>query len=622
MSNPTLDLAFQSAVGHAKAGRLTEAESLCREILSHDSGYAPAWHLKGTLHMSAGQPDKAEEAFQKAVEVEPSKARYQNELGVAQAMQGKLDAAILTFSRAIDAEPSDALGYYNLGYAYERSRRWDGAIAAYQKAIAIRPQYPQALNNLTHVLRQAGRTAEAIEAGQKAIALQPNFFEAHLNLGNALLQQGMAGQAISIYQQAIALRPASPEAYNNLANALNQAGQTAEAIEYYKKAVALRPDFAGALTNLANLQEEAGDFDAALASLNRALALQPGNAHIYNMLGNTLGSQGRLDEAIDAFRRAIELDPQYMPPRLNLAHACLAKGDLTNGFRGYEFRPQRSAAFDSQSPAPLWSGQDLNGQQILLRVEQGRGDIIQFARYVPMVRQRGGRPLMQVPRSLVDLLRGQCEIEQVVGHDEPMPSADVQYPLLSLPNLFQTRLETIPAKVPYLSADPALTEDFAKRIDPHSFNVGLNWAGSALPDRRRSFPLAALAPLAEIEGVRFHSLQKGPEANEAFHPPYGMELSNLLAEFEDFAHTAALMANMDLIITCDTSVAHLAGAMGLQTWILLPFASDWRWLRNRSDSPWYPTARLFRQPKTGDWTSVIAEVEGALRDAARQKPRA
>ncbi|HEX5227753.1 MAG TPA: tetratricopeptide repeat protein [Bryobacteraceae bacterium] len=616
-----MDLAFQSAVGHAKAGRLTEAESLCREILSHDSAYAPAWHLKGTLLMSAGQPDKAEEAFQKAVELEPSKARYQNELGVSQAMQGKMDAAILTFSRAVDAEPSDALGHYNLGYAYERSRRWDGAIAAYQKALALRPQYPQALNNLANVLRQAGRTAEAIEAGQKAIALQPNFFEAHLNLGNALLQQGMAGQAIAIYQQAIALRPASPDAYNNLANALNQAGQSAEAIENYKKAVALRPDFAGALTNLANLQEEAGDFDAALASLNRALMLQPGNARIYNSLGNALGSQGRLDEALDAFQRAIELEPGYMPPRLNLAHVYLAKGDLANGFAGYETRPQRTVAFDSESPAPLWDGRELKGQRILLRVEQGQGDIIQFVRYVPMVRQRGGLPVMQLPRSLVELLRGQCGIEEAVGHDEPMPQADVQYPLLSLPNLFQTRLETIPAKVPYLCADPALVDEFQKRIDLNAFNVGLNWAGKAVPDRRRSFPLSALAPLAEIEGVRFHSLQKGPQATEAFRPPYGMELSNLLADFEDFAHTAALMASMDLVITCDTSVAHLAGAMGLQTWILLSFAADWRWLRNRSDSPWYPTARLFRQTKTGDWTSVITEVAEALRNAHKE-PRA
>ncbi len=621
MSNPTLDLAFQSAVGHAKAGRLSEAESLCREILSHDSAYAPAWHLKGTLLMSAGQPDKAEEAFQKAVELEPSKARYQNELGVAQAMQGKLDAAIVTFSRAIDAEPSDALGYYNLGYAYERSRRWDGAIAAYQKAIAIRPQYPQALNNLTHVLRQAGRTAEAIEAGQKAIALQPNFFEAHLNLGNALLQQGMAGQAVAIYQQAIALRPASPEAYNNLANALNQAGQTDEAIEDYKRAVALRPDFAGALTNLANLLQERGDFDGALASLNRALALQPGNASIYNSIGSTLGSQGRLDESIDALRRAIELRPDYHEARLNLAHAYLAQGDFANGLPLYESRARVGAPIDLRSPAPLWDGQDLQGQRILLQTEQGLGDIIQFVRYVPMVREKGGKPVMRVPKSLIELLRGQCEIEQVAGIDEPAPSADVQYPLLSLANLFQTRLETIPAKVPYLSADPTLVEEFRNRIDPHSFNIGLNWAGKAVPDRRRSFPLSALAPLAEIEGVRFHSLQKGPQVTEVFRPPFGMELSNLLAEFEDFAHTAALMANMDLIITCDTSVAHLAGAMGLQTWILLPFAADWRWLRNRSDSPWYPTVKLFRQPKTGDWTSVIAEVSDAMRSIANKEPR-
>jgi len=618
MSNPTLDLAFQSAVGHAKAGRLTEAEALCREILSHDSTYAPAWHLKGTLHMSAGQPDKAEEAFQKAVELEPSKARYQNELGVAQAMQGKLDAAIATFSRAIDAEPSESLGYYNLGYAYERSRRWDGAIAAYQKAISIRPQYPQALNNLTHVLRQAGRTAEAIEAGQKAIALQPNFFEAHLNLGNALLQQGMAGQAVAIYQQAIALRPASPEAYNNLANALNQAGQTAEAIENYKKAVALRPDFAGALTNLANILQEKGDFDGALASLNRALALQPNNPSIYNSLGSTLGSQGRLDESIDALRRAIELRPDYHEARLNLAHAYLAKGDFASGLPLYESRARVGAPIDLRSPAPMWGGQELQGKRILLQTEQGLGDIIQFVRYVPMVREKGGKPVMRVPKSLIELLRGQKEIEQVVGIDEPVPQADVQYPLLSLPNLFQTRLETIPAKVPYLSVDPALVEEFRKRIDPHAFNVGLNWAGKAVPDRRRSFPLSALAPLVEIEGVRFHSLQKGPPATEAFRPPFGMELSNLLAEFEDFAHTAALMANMDLIITCDTSVAHLAGAMGLQTWILLPFAADWRWLRNRNDSPWYPTARLFRQPKTGDWATVIAEVAEALRNAPKE----
>lgn len=619
MSNPTLDQAFQTAVGHARAGRLAEAQSLCREILSHDSGYAPAWHLKGSLLMSGGQPDSAEEAFQKAVELDRSKARYHSELGVAQAMQGKLDLAILSFSRAIDADPTEALGHYNLGYAYERSKRWDGAIAAYQKALSLRPEYPQALNNLTNVLRQAGRTAEAIEAGQKAIAQQPSFFEAHLNLGNALLQQGMAGQAVIIYQQAIALRPASPDGYNNLANALQQAGQSADAIENYKKAVALRPDFIGALTNLANLQEDAGEFDEALASLQRALAIQPHSARIHNSLGNTMGAQGRLDEALDAFRRSVELDPDYVPAKLNLAHVYLAKGDLASGFTHYESRPI-TIVRDSNSTLPMWDGQDLEGRRIFLRVEQGLGDIIQFVRYVPMVRQKGGRPVMQVPQALVELLRGQCGLEEVAGSDEPTPAADVQYQLLSLPNLFQTRLETIPAKVPYLSANLLLMEEFRQRIDAKAFNIGLNWAGKAVPDRRRSFPLAALAPLADIEGVRFHSLQKGPPAAEASYAPPGMNLSNLNADFTDFAHTAALMANMDLIITCDTSVAHLAGAMGLQTWILVPFAADWRWLRDRNDSPWYPTARLFRQPKTGDWTSVIVEVTDALRNA-RKEPR-
>ena len=309
---------------------------------------------------------------------------------------------------------------------------------------------------------------------------------------------------------------------------------------------------------------------------------------------------------------------------MSLALALLLQGRFAEGWEAYESRRQiRRIARDPGFVQPFWDGSPLGGRRILLTSEQGFGDTIQFVRYAPLVAARGGRVLLQCKPELKRLLAGQCGIEQVVTPGDATPAFDVWCLLMSLPHLLGTTLQTIPAQVPYLTPDPHLIDKWGKRTahEPAGLKVGLVWAGGAhnKNDRVRSLSLGALAPLAQVPGVRFYSLQKGAASDQARTPPAGMEMTDWTPELADFADTAALVANLDLVISVDTAVAHLAGAIGKPVWVLLPLSPDFRWLLNRDDSPWYPTVRLFRQPTRGDWASVIERVRRALHQLSSER---
>jgi len=392
-------------------------------------------------------------------------------------------------------------------------------------------------------------------------------------------------------------------------------------IAAYRQAITLRPDYADAYSNLGVALIDKGQLDEAIVACRQAITLRPDYANAYRNLGAALADKGQLDEAIAACRQAIKLRPNFARAHHNLALTLLMRGDFQPGWQENEWRWK---CRDFPSPArnfsqPQWDGSAFEPRTLLLFPEQGIGDAFQFIRYLPLVVRRGGKIIIECQAEFQRLPRTMSEGCQIVAKGEPLPAFDLYCPLLSLPLVFGTTLENIPNIVPYLHADAQDAKRWQQRLDDYSpglkvGKVGLVWAGNPAHknDRNRSMKLTSLAPLGQVPGVRFFSLQKGAAAAQAKTPPTGMELIDWTPELRDFADTAALIANLDLIISVDTAVVHLAGAMSKPVWTLLPFNPDWRWMLEREDSPWYPTMRLFRQSVRGDWDSVIKRVAEAL----------
>jgi Flp pilus assembly protein TadD len=480
---------------------------------------------------------------------DPASAEAQNNLGIALAMKGRLDEAIVSFNRAIQLNVDFAAAYSNLANALRGKGRTQDAIAVLRRAIELNPDFTAAHNNLGIALRDAGRLDEAIAACRRAIEIDPNNADAHCNLGLTLSDQDHLDAAIIAYRRAVEIRPRFAEAFNNL--------------------------------------------------------------------GTALKDNAQLTEAVGAFDRAIELNPQYAAAHWNRSLAWLLMGDYRRGWPEYEWRRQmpgvRTVA-PRKFPQPQWDGSELRGRTIYLYPEQGLGDTLQFVRYAPLVAERGGRVIVEHPPELARLIRGMPGISEFASFEGPLPAFDVHASFLSLPLLFGTEMSSIPARVPYLMPEADLMKQWERRFAAlrEGLRVGLVWAGNPNNplDRGRSIDLREFAPLAEIPGINFWSLQLGEPARQLAPP--GLRLIDWTDDLHDFADTAALIANLDLVITVETAVAHLAGAMGKKAWVLLRHVPPWRWLMDRDDSPWYPTLRLFRQKTRGDWAEVIQSVASEL----------
>ncbi|OHE87692.1 MAG: hypothetical protein A3G75_03405, partial [Verrucomicrobia bacterium RIFCSPLOWO2_12_FULL_64_8] len=404
-----------------------------------------------------------------------------------------------------------------------------------------------------------------------------------------------------------------------------------EAIAAYQRAIELKPDFADAHNDLGIALQTQGKFDQAIASYQRALRLNPEHAEAYNNLGLTFYDQGRAADARGAYRLALAIMPQYADAHLNYALTLLLQGNFSEGWKEYEWRFESNKEvrnLKSRFRNPLWQGEALAARKVLLYSEQGLGDTLQFVRYAPLIAQRGGRVFIECQPELKRLLKSVTGIEEIIGRGEPLPDFDVHCSLLSLPLALDTRLDTIPAAMPYLQSEPHIAAYWKEKIGGGTeLKVGLVWAGSAREqnpransvDRRRSLALRQLEPLAKVPGVRWFSVQKGEPASQAKSPPQGLALVDYTEELRDFADTAGLVANLDLMITVDTSVAHLAGAMAKPVWMLSRLDGCWRWLLEREDSPWYPSMRIFRQHAHGNWADVISRVAAALLDMRRAK---
>jgi Flp pilus assembly protein TadD len=513
---------------------------------------------------------------------------------------------------AIEQAMQIATDYHLAGQAAEAEH-------IYHQVLAAQPAHADALHQLGLLRLQAGLLDQATELIQRAILANPHNAHFHSNLGQVLASRGQPEAAEQACRRALAIRPGFPEALNNLGNALAASGRAAEAISILRQVISERPDSAGAWTDFGSALHKNGQLSEAIAAYERALKLQPSLPQAQNNLGDALRQDGQLDQAIGVLSRTVEQYPNYASAHMNLGYALLQNGNLTDGWREHEWRLQtREFGLPDElrrCPQPMWDGSDVSGKRILLHVEQGLGDSIQFARYVPILAARGARVVLRCRRPLLRLFRRLEGVEEVVPLGDPLPPFDVHLPLLSLPALLGTdRIERIPANVPYLTPDPSDTQHWRDRLRSVNggLKVGLVWAGAAkhANDRNRSIPVQNLSALAQIDGATLISLQK---LSLPYDPPTQMNLIDWTSELNDFADTAALVANLDLLICVDTAVAHLSGAIGQRTWMLVPFVADWRWLRDRNDSPWYPTVRLFRQPAKGDWQSPIARVAEELR---------
>jgi tetratricopeptide (TPR) repeat protein len=525
---------------------------------------------------------------------------------------GELDAAQEVYRRVLQQNPNDADALHLLGALLAQQGQAESGLELIDRAIAVDPTCADFLNNRGLILAALGRTDQAIAAHRQAIRLNPNFAEAHNNLGNALLQKGRIDEAAAMYRRTIALRPDYANAHSNLGVALHRLGKSDEAIAEYRAALKYQPQHAEAQSNLGVALREIGQIEKAIAAYRAAIAIDENCADAHANLGAALHDVGRPDQGIEALNRAIEINPRSASAHYNLALSLLQQGDYQRGFSEYEFRAY--AVYSRQTfLTPPWDGRDLAGKTILLHAEGGFGDTILFARFVPMVKARGGMPILHVQAELVRLFAALDGAGAVIPKSQNPPPFEFHCPLLSLASVFNVTVPTIPAEK-YLSADPALARHWAEKLgDDGRRRIGIAWAGTPLhcddKYRNRSIPLETLAPIGTMPGIHLISLQKDRPAEKA---PAGLELLDWTSALHDFADTAALIANLDLVISVDTAVANLAGAMGKKVFLLLPLVADWRWLRDRADSPWYPTMRIFRQQTAGDWGPVIAELIKSL----------
>jgi tetratricopeptide (TPR) repeat protein len=491
------------------------------------------------------------------------------------------------------------------------------ALQCFSRVEAALPGNPSALSYRGIALSALGRHQDALECFRKAAAAAPDSAEVRGNLGFLLNILHRHEEALVQLDRGLALTPGDANLLNNRGLALHQLRRNAEALICFEQAVTADPNHADAWANRATVLNAMGRHDEELAGLDRTLAINPAHALAQHNRGMALLKLGRPEEALVDLERACALGPQAPHLRLSLSAVRLLLGDFAGGFRDFESRWDTAPLNLMKPPTnrKLWLGKTpLEGKTILLHCEQGFGDALQFVRYAPLVAARGARVILRLPSPLMELMGRMQGIAQLVAEGEPLPAHDLHCPLMSLPLAFGTTLETIPADIPYLHADPSRVAEWKARLGPASRpRIGLVWTGRQQPPINyvRDMALQHVLPLFEVE-ADFISLQK--DIPEADRPRYD-QLQNLSRHGEslkDFADTAALMENLDLLITVDTSVAHLAGALGKPVWVMNRFDTCWRWLRHRSDSPWYPSLRLFRQPTLGDWNGVVRDVRQAL----------
>jgi tetratricopeptide (TPR) repeat protein/glycosyltransferase involved in cell wall biosynthesis len=581
---------YYAGLAHRQLGQNNEAIASYQTALNLASDRADIWTALGNIYFATQNYDQAAHSYQQAITADPKYAHAFNGLGGVFGQQGNAAAAAENFRQVINIDPQHLDALTNLGMALFRQEQYSEALGYFQGAEKISPQKAPLQRRIGLIFYKQNQLDAAISQYQKAIAIDANFTDAYISLGIALAADGQPAAAIAAYQKAIEFAPNHVEANYNLGVVLAQQNQLAEAVMVYCRAIAANPNYTEA----------------------------------YNGLGATLLQQGNLDGAINAYQKALALEPEHGGANFGLAACLLTQGNFAAGLPGYEYRFTLPTIPVPEYAQPLWDGSQMRDRTILLWIEQGLGDAIQFIRFVPLVAERVGRVVVKCRDALVPLFAGAPEIAtvaEIVSDRDPLPKFDVHASLLSLPKILGITLETIPDQVPYLSVDRQTIQQHSLPTEATpNLKIGMVWASGYFnhnPNAAKQYQLKSLSlllwiSLLTIPGTRFYSLQLGKDAQEISWLNLRERVADLSDRIDDFADTAAFVTQMDLVISVDTAVAHLAAAMAKPTWVLLPFAPDWRWLSDRDDSPWYPTMRLFRQSEPQQWQGTIQQVRDEL----------
>jgi tetratricopeptide (TPR) repeat protein len=580
----TLPQAIKQARQAFAAGRYDEAERLCRAVTDVSADHFGALHLLGAIHAHRCKHTEALVYYDKAIAIRPDHAEAHFNRGISLHVLKRYRDAIKSYDRSLELKPDDPKTLNERGNTLSELGRYQEALASFDRILDMNPDHPGALSGRGNALTNLGRYDEALASHDRALQLRPNYPEAHNNRAITLMSLNRLEEAVASYDRAIEQRPNFAEALNNRGNALKNLQRTDEAMDSFARAIIIRPDYANAYCNRGVVHMEAKRLVQALADFETALVLQADNAQAH----------------------------------FNAANCRLLLGDFEHGWEENEWRWKIEQARNHKPhfAEPQWTGrEEIAGKTMLLHAEQGLGDTIQFFRYVRLVKARGARVIVQVQPELKRFLSEQAGADIILARGERLPPFDMHCPLLSLPRAFGTRLATIPPINPQLAARRELAQIWDSRLGPKTkLRVGIAWSGRRTHknDHNRSIDLLALLGFAKLP-IQLVSLQKELRAGD--EKTLGVKGSNIIhfgPSLTDFAETAALSSLMDLIISVDTSVAHLGASLGRPTWILLPFVPDWRWLLDRTDSPWYPNVRLFRQQAPGNWTDVIAQVISEL----------
>jgi tetratricopeptide (TPR) repeat protein len=576
---------FNLGVSLEELGRIQEAADSYGRAGSLDAGHAEALLNRGNCLFRLGDQSGAEMAYRLAISARPAYAAAHSNLGNLLQETGNLDEALSSHVRAVELGPEAATYHFNLANVLKEFNQLDAALASYDRALGLEPHYVAAWGNKSGVLMDLGRFEEALFGYERSIALQPQDAKGHSNRGNALVALRRLDHAIASFERSIEIDPDDPQSHMNMGNALIAVGRS----------------------------------EAAIECLMRAVSIDPGCAEAYSNLGSALKAVGRFSDAFNSYDHAIRLEPALAEAHWNKGLTQLLLGDFGNGWCSYEWRwkTKESLRAGRHFAQPLWVGQEpLAGKTILVHCEQGLGDTIQFCRYLPLLAAQGASVVFELPQVLLGLLQNLSSVDRFILQGVALPRTDIHCPLLSLPLAFKSTPDTFPSRGGYLEPEPLKLARWSDWLGEKTKpRIGLVWSGNEQHknDHNRSIPLASMLPHLPAQ-FEYVSLQREVKYSDQCHLGLNPQIRHVGAGLEDFTDTAALCSLMDLVISVDTSVAHLSGALGLQTWVLLPNLPDWRWLLNREDSPWYSTARLYRQAADRDWGKVLARVSAALND--------
>lgn len=600
--------------------RLEEAVDSFDAALARAPSMAEAMHNRANALAGLGRIEDAIAGYRSAIAARTSLLEAHLALGEALLHAGRSDEALPCFESVLSAAPRDAAALNGRGTALYRQGRLGEALQAYERAIAAAPDAPEPHDNRGLVLQDLGRFRDAIAMHDRALALDPRSGAACLHRAMARRELGEFDQALRDADRALALEPGSARALNGRAIVLNDLGRYEEALADYDAAIAADPAFADAHNNRGNVLYDMGRHAEALEALDRALELKPAFPEAMSNRGLVLNDTRRFDAALQAYDAAIALRPDSAETFKRRANLHLLLGDYAQGWRdlGTSLRHARARRTDALAHIPYWEGEPLAGRRILLSEPSGLGDTIQFWRFVPALLALGAEVAFQGPARMVRLLSSSGWPVRFLERPDPHERFDFRSELWSLPCVLDARLDALPANVPYLHADEQALARTAHLAQAGCFNIGISWQGNPARkiDAGRSIPLAAFRALSQVPGVRLVSLQRNAGVEQLRGAGAELGIVDPGEDFDAggdaFLDTAALMTRLDLVVSSDTATAHLAGALGRPVWVALKWIPDWRWLLDRADSPWYPTARLFRQREAGDWDSVFAGMAEAL----------